>query len=141
VDGPTLPWIPGDLPVIIRTDFDDEPAWRALRNALVLLDPGDPRRLDAVDDRTFAGLTAERFLELAGPDWSDLHGVLYLVDRTTLSEPGMPLLVLGLLDEERGRSFRATAASVSGIDANLQIGNLSFTEFAEWAGDGVLDTG
>ncbi|BAJ27236.1 MULTISPECIES: hypothetical protein [Kitasatospora] len=66
-----------------------------------------------------------------------------LIDRTALAGPGHPLLAVTTLRPEDcaepawyeqetayGTEFRAPAAAVEEINANLSIGNLGFEEFA-----------
>ncbi|MGW4805689.1 DUF6924 domain-containing protein [Kitasatospora sp. NPDC004272] len=124
--------------LIVRTDHTDghEPGWQALRAALGadvhLVD--DPGWADAAPAEVVA---AARATADGGPN------VLFLADRTALTGPGHPLLaVTTLLPEdcaepgwyaqeiEHGAEFRALAAAVGEINANLSIGNLGFEEFA-----------
>lgn len=58
------------------------------------------------------------------------HSFIVLVDRTALSMPDFPSLIVGL-SEEPGRQFRTIPSEIYAIEANLRPANLSFYEFAD----------
>lgn len=123
--------------VVIRTDYADERAWRALTAAL-------PRQhihfVDAPSASIEDVLTATR-------DADDLS-VVFLADTTTMhSEPSTLLAITTLTLEDcedaedyarltdSGPTFRTTPTGIPDIHANLSLGNLGFEEYAAWAGE------
>ncbi|RZU43857.1 hypothetical protein EV284_1308 [Streptomyces sp. BK022] len=125
--------------VVIRTDYTDERAWRALAATL-------PPHVHVVDDPSWSGATVDRVLT-ATRDAEDLS-VVFLADTTTThSRPPALLAVTTLTREdcedaedharltESGPTFRTTPAGVPDIHANLSLGNLGFEEYAAWAGE------
>jgi hypothetical protein len=55
---------------------------------------------------------------------------LIVADRTAISLPDHPLLIVDLI-EERGRTFRAIPSQIQSIENNLSIANMDFEEFAD----------
>jgi hypothetical protein len=126
----------GNTPVI-RTDFSDPAAWEAVRAAI--LAPGAEAELFTahvtfVDDPDFAGYTPEQILALVNDEFAGRHTCLFIADETTVSSADWPVLVMDLRDEQ-GRTFRAVADELYGIEANLSTGNMDFSFYAEFADD------
>ncbi|WP_205678694.1 DUF6924 domain-containing protein [Aquisphaera insulae] len=124
--------------LVVRTDFADEEAWRALREEIE--EPrgefGFTAHVEFVDAPDLAGLTPERLIadDLA----EEKIGFLFLVDRVTLDTPEHPVLVVDLRHEP-GRTFRVVASEMWGVENNLSLGNMDFAEFADAAvEDGVF---
>jgi hypothetical protein len=113
--------------LLIRTDFSDESQWQKLTK--VVSEPGDPFifNMEIVDDRSNSGATVEQLMDGLPKDYP--HSFMVVADRTAISQPGFPLLVVDVF-EQRGRQFRAVAAEVPAIDNNLSIANMGFEEFA-----------
>jgi hypothetical protein len=129
----TLP-VTQDTPVI-RTDRSDPAGWEAVRAAIVA--PGAEAFLFAahvefVDDPGLAGYSPEQILALATDEFTDRHSFLFIVDATTVGSADWPVLVMDLYTE-KGRTFRAVADEVHGIEANLSTGNSDFSFYAEMA--------
>jgi hypothetical protein len=132
----TLP-VTGDKALVIRTDFADPAAWEAVREAI--LAPGAQARLftanvEFVDDPGFAGCTPAQILALVPDEFTSRHACLFIVDKATVSSAGWPVLVMDLA-VEKGRMFRAVAEEVHGIEANLAVGNVDFSFYAQFAED------
>ncbi|MFC9292776.1 DUF6924 domain-containing protein [Streptomyces sp. NPDC057011] len=149
----TLPEVVGRdefAALIIRTDYDDEAAWRAV--AAELAQPwGDggeyEARVHLVDDPVWAGAAPQEVLAAVSRD-EDLS-VVFLADRTTMHSALRPLLALTtaepededldpvyyreLVDNPAPREFRTIAAGVHNVHANLSIANLDFEDYAEAA--------
>lgn len=121
--------------VVLRTAFSDSAAWDAICAAIrrpILFRAS----VEFVSDPEYDGVTAEQLSSLV-PDGST-HSFMFVVDRTTLSHPDRPVLVLDLSDEP-GRTFRVIPAEMWGIENNLSIGNMDFAEFADAVdGDGIF---
>jgi hypothetical protein len=80
-----------------------------------------------VDDPAYDGLTVEELVGLAaGSDRS----FAFLVDRTTLTDPERPVLVVDLSDEP-GRTFRVIPREMWGVENNLSLANMDYKDFAE----------
>jgi hypothetical protein len=118
-------------PLVIRTDFENLQAWKAICKTIraPVPAPGDTfyAYVEFLDDRTFRGLSQDELLERVPRDYK--HSFLCVVDSTTLTHPESPILVIDL-DAKRGRSFRAIPSTIQSIENNLSIANMNFGEFA-----------
>ncbi|MEQ3553383.1 hypothetical protein WIS52_23175 [Pseudonocardia nematodicida] len=133
---PSLPAVGGTA--LIRTDFSDDDAWEAARTRLTVPDvSGFSADLGVIDELRFAEATATALLELATPAWARGRSCLFVVDAVTLSSSELPVLVLGLRDDDRGRTFRAAGDQVAQLEINLALSNMDFSEFARATEDGV----
>lgn len=114
--------------LVLRTDFSDEKAWKSLCKKLQ--DPDDEMspELDFVSDRAFENLTAAKVPTLLSEDSTQTFA--FIVDHTALTSSGHPVLVIDLHDQ-RGRTFRVTAAALGGVANNLSIANMDFEDFAK----------
>lgn len=115
-------------PLVLRTDFSDETAWKSLRKTLQDPDDKFSPELEFVNDRAFDGLAATDLPSLLSEGSS--HTFAFIVDRTALTHPGNPVLIIDLHDKP-GRTFRVTAAALGGVANNLSIANMDFDEFAK----------
>jgi hypothetical protein len=131
-------------PPFIRTDFSDDEAWQSIRagalefpaelkdafRMMAAMNAQDgenvPPCVHIIDDRNFADLTTEQVLERAPEDAH--HACLFIVDRTAVSQPDHPILVVDL--RQRGRSFRVIPTEVWGVASNLAIANMDWEDFA-----------
>jgi hypothetical protein len=128
--------VPGALsvtehPPLVRTDFTDDAAWGALRDAI-----GDAvgefrANVTPVSERTFDGATLARVVELAGAAG---HSFAFVADGEALRNPEHPVLVVDLADEV-GRSFRVIPSEAWSVENNLSLANMDFDEFLAAAGD------
>lgn len=90
--------------------------------------------LRVVDDRSFAGTQPE---QLAASDWHDAP-VLFVADAEAQSNPEQPILCVDLLDNP-GRAFRCVPSELWGVENNLRLANMEFSDFAESVeADGVF---
>ncbi|MFG2874838.1 DUF6924 domain-containing protein [Streptomyces sp. NPDC048337] len=139
--------------LVIRTDYEDEAAWRAV--VAELERPwGDDGEFDAavhlVDDRVWAGATPDQVREAVRRDEETC--VVFLADGVTMRSALRPLLALDPVEEEildpefyrelldLPREFRTVPAGVHCVHANLSLANMGFEEYAEAASaeaDGV----
>jgi hypothetical protein len=135
--------------LVLRTDFSDNSAWESICAAIQ--DPvGEFRAyVECVSDPEYDGLTVEQLTALFPkfPYLGDLSydsltaeqvkqlvpngfSFIFIVDRTALTHPDHPILVLDL-EEEHGRTFRVIPSEMWGVENNLSIGNMVFSEFAD----------
>ena len=127
-------------PPVIRTDFEDEEAWKAIRELI-----SQPVReagqdlfayMEFLDDAMFRDLSEQELLARVPSDY--WHTFLFVVDKTAIHPPEYPVLVIDL-HHERGRTFRAIPSLIQCIENNLSISNMDFYSFADSADeDGVL---
>ncbi|MCA6091096.1 hypothetical protein LE181_02780 [Streptomyces sp. SCA3-4] len=121
---------------VIRTDFTDDAAWKAIRRRIETpSDEGFLASVEYFDDPVYQRLTPEQILTLV-PDEPQC-ALLIVVDAIAVASPEMPLLCIDVW-EERGRTVRVVASELWSIENNLSIANMDFEEFAEAADeDGV----
>jgi Domain of unknown function (DUF6924) len=113
--------------LVLRTDFSDESSWQSIC-AAIQAPVGDFRAyVECVSDRAFEGVTSTDLPSLVPEGWE--HSFVFLVDRVALSSPEHPILVVDL-HEEPGRSFRIVPREAWGVENNLSIANMDFSEFA-----------
>lgn len=123
------PLPPGDVALVIRTDYSDQQTWEAI--GVAIEEPTEEdfvANVELMDDAAYRDLTAEQLLDLF-PE-GDNRSFLLVVDDITIREAEHPVLVVDLW-RERGRRFRAVPATVQSIENNLSISNMDFAEFAD----------
>lgn len=141
----------GPMP-LIRTDFSSDAAWqRVVDQASRASDNGDDAdgyepHLAPISDPGFESTTAE---VLAGAWPRECHGYVILADAQSMSEATagsddvtVLLVDLSADDEEEeefgwifGQTFRSVASEIAGIEANLSLANMDFSEFADSVDD------
>lgn len=131
---------PVETSLLVRTDFTDDAAWRRLC-AAATADPADedfePADLEFVEDRTFEGATPEQLTQHVINSGEANQGYLFVGDTRAQFEGEHPILALNTevgdpdFPAETGRTFRVVAGALSSIEANLSIGNMDFSEFAD----------
>ena len=128
-----------DKSLLLRTDFSDDVAWAALCEALrVPSEEGFLAHLDCISDPVYDGLTVEQLVKLAPKGGDHNQVIAFVADRIALTEPEQPVLVVDLYDEP-GRTFRVIPREMWGVENNLSIANMDYTEFADNADpDGVF---
>ncbi|WP_226366086.1 hypothetical protein [Pseudonocardia sp. ICBG162] len=133
----SLPGVSGTP--LIRTDFRDDAAWAAaLLRMTTPNSSGFAAALGVVEDTAHDSATVEDLLVLATPAWSRHRQCLFVVDATTSASEELPVLVVGLSGEDRGRTFRVVAEELWSVENNLSLANMDFHEFAGAAEDGVF---
>jgi hypothetical protein len=124
-----------DQSLVVRTDFSDEAAWRAV--GLAIREPVDGfyAYVDLVDDAAFEGATVDQLVALG----NDAHrSFLIVADGETMRGPEHTLLVVDVFADP-GRTFRAVPSGIQSIENNLSIANMDFAEFADAVdADGVF---
>jgi hypothetical protein len=118
-------------PLVIRTDFENQRAWKSVCKMITapVPAPGDTfyAYVQFLDDKDFRGLGTEELLARVSSDYR--HSFLFVVDSATIAHPEFPILAVQLRGN-RGRSFRAIPATIQAIENNLSIANMDFFEFA-----------
>jgi hypothetical protein len=115
--------------LVLRTDFSDDAAWDAICAAMQDPDPvhGFQAHVQCVSDRAYDGLTVEQLAPLVPEGMSSF---MFVVDRIALTHPEHPILVVDLRDES-GRTFRAIPTVMWGVQNNLSLSNMDFSEFVD----------
>ncbi|MFE5211784.1 DUF6924 domain-containing protein [Streptomyces sp. NPDC056600] len=123
---------PDDLAsTVLRTDFADDTAWAAVREALDTADGHG--HATCVSDPRFTDVPLQALIEEeAAAEEEDRLTYVFLADATTLADPEFPLLAVDLHDEP-GRTFRVPARWYPEVSANLSIANADFADFADAA--------
>ncbi|MGA8673008.1 MAG: hypothetical protein WB679_24255 [Terracidiphilus sp.] len=127
-------------PLVIRTDFENEEAWKTIRELI-----SQPVReagqeflayVEFLDHANFRDLSEQELLARVPTDY--WHTFLFVVDKVATERPEYPVLVIDL-HHERGRTFRAIPSLIQCIENSLSISNMDFYSFADSADeDGVL---
>ena len=126
-----------DNSLLLRTHFSDDAAWAALCEAVrEPSEEGFQARVECISDPAYDGLKIEQLVALA-PKGGD-RTFAFLADRVTLTNPERPVLVVDLYDQP-GRTFRVIPREMWGVENNLSIANMDYTEFADGVDpDGVF---
>ncbi|WP_019930859.1 DUF6924 domain-containing protein [Nocardia sp. BMG111209] len=123
-----------DSPLLVRTDFSDETAWQALLAVVATASvTGARANTHIVDDAAYTDLTAAQVVEQApaGP----LGELLIVADKTAVTAPDMPLLVIyrpGTPDHE---GLRVVAAQLGAVENALTGSVREWDEIADAADD------
>ncbi|HEY0311241.1 MAG TPA: hypothetical protein VGC56_01965 [Allosphingosinicella sp.] len=114
---------------LLRTDFSDEAAWKALIAAVSAPSPeGFRAEIYPVENRDFEGAEADR---VAAADWNDA-GILFIADRDAMQGDEQAVLCVDLVDGS-SQPFRCIASELWGVENNLRLGNMDYSEFADLA--------
>jgi hypothetical protein len=91
-----------------------------------------------LSDRAYEGLITDEVADLArrGP----YRSFLFVVDGESLQNPEHLILVLDLL-REPGRTFRVISREMWGVENNLSIANMDFSDSADSADAGGVFRG
>lgn len=119
--------------LVLRTDFSDEKKWDEICKIIkapVKIDSNTEFKayIDIISELEFGGLKQDQVLPLLPKN--NNHMIMFVVDSTTVTTPGYPLLCIDLAGG-KGKYFRVAAAAIQGVENNLSIGNLDFDELAE----------
>jgi uncharacterized protein YbcV (DUF1398 family) len=116
--------------LVLRTEFSNQAAWEEICSA-IRKPVGIFRFLanvDFVDVVEYADITKDQLLNLIPRNYN--HSFIIVADRTAISLPDHPLLIVDLY-ERSGHEFRAVPSQVQSIENNLSTANMDFEEFAE----------
>jgi hypothetical protein len=123
--------------LLVRADFASEHAWQQV-SAEAQAENSDGFRafIEPVSDRAFDA--SWQAVKAAAPARADGAAVLFVADRSTMTLPEHPILVVDLLNDYGGPPFRCIPAELWAVENNLNIANMSWEEFAsELDQDGV----
>ena len=116
-----------DEALVLRTDFSDDIAWQLICESI--RDPGGEFKayVNFLNDRQYEGITPEQLLDIIPENYE--HSFIFIVDQVAISNPENPILVIDLYDEP-GQAFRVIPSETWGIENNLSIANMDFSDFA-----------
>lgn len=117
--------------LLLRTDFRDDKAWKALCSAFQRKLGQFCARITPMSDPSYDGATAKQLLRLVS---AKVHPFFFVADRKALDDPEHPVLVIDVA-EEAGRSFRVIPSEAWSVENNLSIANMGFEEFADSVDD------
>lgn len=105
--------------LLLRTDFSDHTAWAALCEAVQEpSEEGFQAYVDCISDPAYDGLAVEQLVALA-PKGGE-HTFAFLADRTALTNPERPVLVVDLYDEP-GQTFRVIPRGMWGSRTTCRL--------------------
>lgn len=118
-----------DATLLLRTDFSDDAAWGSLCEAVQQPnEDGFQAFVDCINDLAYDGLTVEQLVSLSPKDGRRTFA--FIADRTTFTNPERPILVADLYDRP-GRTFRVILREMWGVENNLSIANMDYSDFAD----------
>jgi hypothetical protein len=128
-----------DASLLIRTDFSDDAAWRALCDLVQQPNPdeGFQAFFVCVDDPRVAGMSIDAIARQAA---SDLNcAAIFIADTEAIDGKDHAILCVDCADTQERNFFRVIPLEVWGPENNLRIGNMDFAEFENASGpDGVF---
>lgn len=125
-----------DRPLVLRTTFGDEDAWRALQEAIHQPVDGFQAQVTCLSRVEDAGISSVDLLAAGAGTCG--QAIVVLADAIAFQPPEHPLLVVDLIDQP-GRTFRCPVAALWSVENNLSLGNMDFSDFLAATGpDGIF---
>ncbi len=126
-----------DATPVIRTDFTDEATWEKIKKEVTATYfMGFSANVQLIDDPQYDGVTGQELLQSI-PD-ADAYGCIFVADAAAMSSDEHPLLVLDPLNPD-GQTFRVIPSEAWGVENNLSLANMDYSEFTAAAdADGVF---
>jgi FKBP-type peptidyl-prolyl cis-trans isomerase 2 len=116
---------------VIRTDFTDEAIWRKIKKDIAATNSmGFSANVRFIDEKQYNGLTGQELLQRI-PGLNE-YSCVFVADTTTMSTLEHHLLVLDPSNPE-GKTFRVIPSEAWGVENNLSIANMDYSEFADSA--------
>ena len=122
---------------VIRTDFTDEVVWKKIqRDVAATNSMGFSANVRFIDDKQYNGLTGQELMQrISGPDE---YGCIFIADATAMSASEHHILVLDP-SNPTGKTFRVIPSEMWGVENNLSIANMDYSDFSDSADpDGVF---
>jgi hypothetical protein len=122
---------------VIRTDFTDEAAWKKIQRDVAATNTmGFSANVRFIDDMQYSELTGQELLQRISR--LNDYGCIFVADATAMSTTEHHLLVLDP-SNPTGKTFRVIPSEAWGVENNLSIANMDYSEFADSADpDGVF---
>ncbi|SEI63388.1 hypothetical protein SAMN05518849_101359 [Sphingobium sp. AP50] len=128
--------IDGDRTPLVRTDFSNDRAWERVIEAVSKPSvDGFLANLNPVNDHRYDNADPFKLAEEA--DANTNVALIVIADSRTMIEPQMPLLCVDPIPP--GGQFRCIPAELWGVENNVSLANMDFSEFASAVeADGVF---
>jgi hypothetical protein len=126
-----------DATPVIRTDFTDEATWKQIQRGVAATNTmGFSANVRFINEKQYSGLTGQEILQRV-PGLNE-YGCIFVADATAMSAVEHHLLVLDPADPQ-GKTFRVIPSEAWGVENNLAIANMDYSEFVDAADpDGVF---
>jgi len=127
-----------DYSLLIRTDFSNDQAWKDLCAAVQAPQTADEFQamVECIDDKSCEGLLPAMVLSVLPKPPG--RSFVFLADSRAIEAADHPVLVVDLLTNP-GHTFRVIPSQAWGVENNLRLANMDFSEFAECVdADGVF---
>lgn len=120
-----------DATPVFRTDFTDEATWRKIQRDVAATNVmGFSANVQFIDERQYSGLTGQELLQRI-PGLNE-YGCIFVADTMAMSTVEHHLLVLDPSNPE-GKTFRVIPSEAWGVENNLSLANMDYSEFANAA--------
>jgi hypothetical protein len=123
--------------LVLRTDFSDKNQWLQICAKIETPDPVDEFRacVTFLSDPQYKDISIGNVISLINP--KD-HWFIFVVDHETILSPKHHILCIDFL-EKPGNTFRLIPSEMWGVENNLSICNMEFSDFKDNAdSDGVF---
>jgi hypothetical protein len=118
-----------DATPVIRTDFTDDATWRKIQRDVAATNiMGFFANVRFIDERQYSGLTGQELLQRI-PSLNE-YGCIFVADTIAMSTAEHHLLVLDPSNSQ-GKTFRVILSEAWGVENNLSLANMDYSEFAD----------
>ncbi len=126
----------GEATPFVRTDFSSDEVWRDVLAAASQESPdGFRAQIEPIDDEAFASANPSDLAALA--ERATDHALVIIADRVTMTDPDRTLLCVDPFAPDA--SFRVIPSELWGVENNLSVANMDFSDFASAVdADGVF---
>ncbi len=120
-----------DAAPVIRTDFSDDATWKKIKREVAARNlMGFSANVQFFDDPQYDGVSGLELLQRI-PD-PNAYGCIFVADATTMTDEEHPVLVLDPFNPEM-KTFRVIPSEAWGVENNLSLANMDYSEFADAA--------
>lgn len=114
-------------PLVVRTYFGSKGNWQTISGKLVqTYESGFRAYIEFLDDKKYKNSKPQEIVEYTNPNYS--HFFIFIADSLTFTNPENSVLCIDLY-EEIGKSFRVIPSELWGVQNNLSISNMEFSDF------------
>lgn len=115
--------------LVLRTDFSNEELWKIVCEEIEAPEPeeGFQAYVTFLSDPQYKDISADKVITLIDPEE---HWFVFVVDKVTLNNSEHPILCIDF-QEKLGNMFRLIPSQMWGVENNLSICNMEFSDFAD----------
>lgn len=126
-----------DATPVIRTDFSDDATWEQIKSEFAATyEFGFSANVRFIDDRQYRGIEGEELVQRV-PGLNQ-YGCVFVADGLAMTSEEHHLLVLDPYNPG-GKTFRVIPSEAWGVENNLSLANMDYSEFSGAADpDGVF---